>query len=205
MHSSPRPFFQKNRLIVLWTGAIAFVLLTIFSRPQLPETSFANVVLEQLGLLLILAGIFGRLWSILYVGGRKNKQLVTTGPYSMTRNPLYFSSMLSIAGVCMLFGSVFIMLLFAVIMFCLFIYTAKREASYLQHIFGAEYDNYARNTPLFWPKFSRMKNDPEVIISTYTLASTFRDALLLVALIPLSELLDYLHSNGYLVARFIVP
>ncbi len=68
----------------------------------------------------------------------------------------------------MLFGSVLIMLLFAVIMFCPFIYTAKREASYLQHLFGAEYDNYARNTPLFWPKFSRLQNDPEVIISTYT-------------------------------------
>jgi protein-S-isoprenylcysteine O-methyltransferase Ste14 len=205
MHSSPQPFFQKKRLIALWMGAITFVLLTIFSRPQLAETKFVNVVFEQVGLLLILAGIFGRLWSILYVGGRKNKQLVTTGPYSMTRNPLYFSSMLSIAGVCMLFGSVFIMLLFPVIMFCVFIYTAKREAGYLQHLFGSQYDNYARNTPLFWPKFSRIQNDREVIISTSTLVSTFRDALLLIALIPLSELLDYLHGNGYLVARFVVP
>jgi protein-S-isoprenylcysteine O-methyltransferase Ste14 len=205
MHSSPQPFFQKKRLIAVWMGAITFVLLTIFSRPQLAETKFVNVVFEQVGLLLILAGIFGRLWSILYVGGRKNKQLVTTGPYSMTRNPLYFSSMLSIAGVCMLFGSVFIMLLFPVIMFCVFIYTAKREAGYLQHLFGSQYDNYARNTPLFWPKFSRIQNDREVIISTSTLVSTFRDALLLIALIPLSELLDYLHGNGYLVARFVVP
>jgi protein-S-isoprenylcysteine O-methyltransferase Ste14 len=205
MHSSPRPFFQKKRLIVLWMGAIAFVLLIIFSRPQLLETTFANVVLGQVGLLLILAGIFGRLWSILYVGGRKNKQLVTTGPYSMTRNPLYFSSMLSIVGVCMLFGSVFITLLFPAIMFCLFIYTAKREAGYLRHLFGSQYDNYARNTPLFWPKFSRIQNEREVIISTYTLVSTFRDALFLIAFIPLSELLDYLHSNGYLVARFVVP
>ena len=43
---------------------------------------------------------------MLYVGGRKNAELVTTGPYSMMRNPLYFFSLLGVAGVGAQTGSV---------------------------------------------------------------------------------------------------
>ena len=44
---------------------------------------------EHFGMMLIIIAILGRSWCTLYIGGRKVRQLVTVGPYSLTRNPLY--------------------------------------------------------------------------------------------------------------------
>ena len=37
-------------------------------------------------------------WSSLYIAGRKGRELVTVGPYSTCRNPLYFFSIVGAAG-----------------------------------------------------------------------------------------------------------
>ena len=55
---------------------------------------------------MIFLGIVGRLWSTLYIGGRKSAEVVTGGPYSMTRNPLYVFSTLAAAGVGAQMGSI---------------------------------------------------------------------------------------------------
>ena len=38
---------------------------------------------------MILICILGRTWATLYIGGQKQRELVTKGPYSVVRNPLY--------------------------------------------------------------------------------------------------------------------
>ena len=44
-----------------------------------------------------------------------------------------------------------------------------------------------------------MKLDTEVTFRTSALAIAFRDCLFLLALIPLSQLLEFLHNEGYLL------
>jgi protein-S-isoprenylcysteine O-methyltransferase Ste14 len=41
-----------------------------------------------------------RLWCSLYISGYKNSQLITSGPYSLCRNPLYFFSFVGFAALC---------------------------------------------------------------------------------------------------------
>ena len=55
--------------------------------------------IETLGLALVTVGIGGGLWATLYIGGRKSAVVVSTGPYSITRNPLYLFSSIAAAGV----------------------------------------------------------------------------------------------------------
>src|SRR5690606_41067661 len=64
----------------------------LFSRSGWPRGSILADLLSLAGLVLILACIAGRCWASLYVGGRKNQELVTAGPYAHMRNPLYFFS-----------------------------------------------------------------------------------------------------------------
>jgi len=50
-----------------------------------------------------------------------------------------------------------------------------------------------------------MKLDAEVTARTSALSTAFRDSLFLVALIPLCDLLEFLHNEGYLRAVFYIP
>ena len=48
-----------------------------------------QALLETGGVILILVCIVGRTWCTLYIGGNKKRELITAGPYSVVRNPLY--------------------------------------------------------------------------------------------------------------------
>ncbi|CDM62347.1 MULTISPECIES: methyltransferase family protein [Rhizobium] len=202
--STKKPFSQKRRIGGLWLTATAFFVLVSLSRPLYAGTAL-HELFENIGVVLVIAGVLGRLWSTLYIGHRKNRHLITTGPYSITRNPLYVSSMLAILGVGLMIGSALITAIFVPIFFLLFAYTARRESEYLSSKFGSAYDDYAARTPFFVPNPLLMKIDAEVTFRTSALYTAFRDALFLVALIPLCELLEYLHNERYLRAVFYIP
>ncbi|TIP81472.1 MAG: isoprenylcysteine carboxylmethyltransferase family protein, partial [Mesorhizobium sp.] len=105
---APQPFNQRKRLLVVQALSIAAIGALLFSRPGWNEASSLHEVVEMIGFVLILVCIFGRLWSILYVGGRKNSELAVRGPYSITRNPLYLFSTIGAFGVGFMFGSLIV-------------------------------------------------------------------------------------------------
>lgn len=200
-----KPFAQKKRLRILWGCAVFFIGALLVVRPLVSDTTILHAVLQQIGLLMLLAGIAGRLWSIIYVGGRKNCQLVTLGPYSLTRNPLYLSSMVAIAGATLTYGSILLTILFTALLFLVFRYAARREAAYLGVVFGIQYTSYAASTPLFFPKLALPKTDVNSLFSPRIARTTARDATFLVALIPLIELVQQLHRHDLLPALAMVP
>jgi protein-S-isoprenylcysteine O-methyltransferase Ste14 len=200
-----KPFRQKNRIIFLWLFAALVVAVMILGRPALSETSPIHEIFEVTGFLLVLTGVFGRLWSILYIGNKKNASLVATGPYSVTRHPLYFSSTIAVTGAGLFYGSIALAAALCVGSCAVFYYTAKREEKYLQGLFGTWYGLYAETVPLFWPDFRLFKSDKEVTFSTRALATTFRDAVFLVLLYPALELLEYLHVHNLIIGLFQLP
>ena len=80
-----RPFAQIKRIRLLQAGVPLIAAVLIFSRPAWNEDAAAHELIELTGAGLVLFCIFGRLWSILYVGGRKNSELIDVGPYSITQ------------------------------------------------------------------------------------------------------------------------
>lgn len=203
--SAHKPFRQKNRIVFLWLFAAFVVTVMILGRPVLQETSPLHDLFEVCGFLLVLTGVFGRLWSILYIGNKKNASLITSGPYSVTRNPLYFFSMIAVTGAGLFYGSLALTAVLGVGTYFVFYYTAKREENYLRSLFGSQYKVYAQTVPLFWPDFGLFKSDKEVTFSTRALATTFRDAVFFVLLYPALELLEYLHVSDLVVALFHLP
>jgi protein-S-isoprenylcysteine O-methyltransferase Ste14 len=87
----------------------------------------------------------------------KNSELSTTGPYAITRNPLYVGSFLMMTGFCTLIGAwhdFIAMLLLAVLLYWPKI---KSEEAYLQRKFGQQWDDYLRATPRLLPRFFRVR------------------------------------------------
>lgn len=203
--TSGEPFNQKIRLYALWLLATAFILLFLFSTPLWGATAAVHEPMEIAGLVLLFIAILGRLWSILYIGSHKNSRLITDGPYSMTRNPLYLFSLVAITGIGLMFGSLLITAALTGSAFLIFRGTSLLEAAHLRFKFGATYDAYAARTPLLWPDPRAYKSEQEVTFSTVALATTFRDAIVLLGLFPIMELVEHLHASGYLVTIIQIP
>jgi len=203
--SAPQAFDQKKRLLIVQILSVLAIAVLLVSRPAWSETSGVHEALEMAGVGFILICMFGRLWSILYVGSRKNSELVTTGPYSITRNPLYLFSTLGIFGIGLVFGSVAVALVFAGLSYLVFSATAQKEAAFLRGRFASAYSAYEARTPLFWPDFRLYDQPEEVSFSPAALKRTFVDALYFLAMFPVIEALEYLQTAGYLPTLLWLP
>lgn len=203
--NAPQAFDQKKRLLVVQIISALAIAVLLVSRPAWSEVSGVHEALEMTGLGFILVCMFGRLWSILYVGSRKSAELVTTGPYSVTRNPLYLFSTLGIFGVGLVFGSVAVAIVFAGLSYLVFSVTARKEADFLRGRFGSVYSAYEARTPPFWPDFRLYVQPDEVWFSPRVLKRTFFDALYFLAMFPAIEAVEYLQTAGYLPTLFWLP
>ncbi len=202
--SVAKPFNQRIRIGALRLGAIVAAPLLILTHPYFAQEGLVFEVMENLGVLLIITCVLGRFWSILYVGRHKNRRVVTDGPYSMTRNPLYFFSTLGAFGVGLLFGKLSLALALGGGVFGLLYFTARREAAFLAAEFGPDYADYATRTPMFLPDPRLFATTPTVEVSTDALRRNLLDAFVFLSAIPLAELSETL-SRRIDLLPFVLP
>ena len=115
-----------------------------------------------LGMLLALVGMYGRIWCSLYIAGRKNKNLVQEGPYSMSRHPLYFYSFVGAFGVLLAVGCVTPACLLALLFGITYPSVTADEERKLLKIFGDELHAYRAKVPAFFPRLS-LRQDAAVL------------------------------------------
>ncbi|PBC06530.1 isoprenylcysteine carboxylmethyltransferase family protein [Mesorhizobium sp. WSM3859] len=204
LKAAPKAFDQHKRLIVVQVVAVLAVILLLFSKPALAEGSDGHEVVETIGFVMVLICFLGRLWSILFVGGRKNDELIVSGPFSMTQNPLYFFSTVGAVGTGLMFGSVLAAAMLGLASFLVFRFTARKEAEHLAGKFGAVHAAYAQRTPRFWPNPLLYRDEGQWLFSTAALRRTFRDGLYFLALFPLIEAVEYFRLSGHLPTLFTV-
>ena len=199
---SPQAFDQHKRLIVVQVAVVLAMVLLLFAKPFLSEGSDGHELMELLGVVLVLACVGGRLWSILYVGGKKNEELISAGPFSMTQNPLYFFSTIGAVGIGLIYGSVVVALALGLASFIVFRVTARKEAEFLLGKFGPAYTAYTERTPRFWPNPLLFADQAERQFSTAALKRTFYDGLYFLALFPLIEMVEHFRNSGLLPTLF---
>jgi protein-S-isoprenylcysteine O-methyltransferase Ste14 len=102
---------------------------------------------------IALTGLFWRAWASGHV--RKNEKLATSGPYAHSRNPLYFGSFLLGAGFSLATARLELAGIFVIFFLSVYWPVMRREADYMTNLFPDEYQLYANNVPLFWPRLRR--------------------------------------------------
>ena len=135
------------------------VTIIYFSQPVLPYL--------YIGLGLVFIGELTRINAVRYAGGvtRTMKvgapSLCSSGPYSITRNPLYFGNMIIYSGIVFTAGGVHMWQLF----FLTFIYFTFQyfmiislEEERLRELFNKEYEIYCQNVPRLFPKLKPWLN-----------------------------------------------
>lgn len=141
---------------------VPLALVLVFNKPALAEATVLTWALNAAGWVCFFLYLGVRIWATLFVGGRKDRDLQTEGPYSLCRNPLYFGSLCSaLAVACFLKSAVFgVALLLA--FFTYFFFVVRAEEHFLELRFQETYRDYRRRTPRFWPKWSRFHSPPFV-------------------------------------------
>lgn len=136
---------KKNRTRL--SGLLAVVFL-IFAQPEL--------VTLCAGAVFIVLGESIRIWSSGYI--HKNKALTVTGPYSLSRNPLYVGSFIVGAGFILAMGVPWLGMVFLVFFILLYRYTVRWEEAKLERLFPDQWPEYFTSVPravpvLRWPGY----------------------------------------------------
>ena len=181
------------RLVVSRIAAVALLAPLLVVAHAWPEQSGVDLALADAGLVLLLVGCVGRIWCAAHIAGRKDAELVTEGPFSICRNPLYLFSLCAFLGVGLSFESLVATAAFAAL-FCLTHLPAiRREERNLAARFGDAYGSYVNRVPRLMPNLGLYVPARALTIS----APAFTRTLVEAALIPLA----YLGAQGIEAAQ----
>lgn len=195
---------QKIRKWALGLALLAAVALAFVTTTWWGEGHF-HEALEAVGLGAVAVSIVGRAWCSLYIGGRKKAEIVSTGPYSISRNPLYLFSYIGAFGVGAQTGSIVLAGLFVAIALLVFHFTIAREEAWLSAQFGAAYDAYRTRTPRLGPNFSKWRDEPELSVRPQFFLTTLRDGLVFLLAVPIFESVDWAQAAGWLPVFVRLP
>lgn len=193
--------YQHMRRVFLFLAILVVSACLLFIGSAWGDSTTHDLI-EIVGVGLIVIGILGRVWSTLYIGGRKAQMVVTEGPYSIMRNPLYFFSAIAAVGAGAQTGSIIIALVFGIFTVLAFHIVIRREEAFLSGTFGAPYQDYLARVPRFFPNFSLFRDLPIIEVGTARVYSTLKDGLVFFIALPLLELVETGQESGWLPVLF---
>ena len=177
---------QQRRKRVLFVGiAIGIALLALTDSTWRVAWPRVHRGIQWCGLLLILICILGRTWATLYIGGQKKRELVTKGPYSVVRNPLYLFTLFGAAGIGALSGSLVMAAVCAAFAMAVFLSVVRHEEQFLLATFPREFPAYAARVPRLLPRLSAWQDADHLIVKPRLVHRTFLDASLFLMAVPL--------------------
>jgi len=153
---------RAGRVLFRWRSFTPLLLLLValpllWNRRAPPSPPWIVV-----GLLLSIAGQALRAWVLGQVpdgtSGQNEKliatSLNTSGPYALTRNPLYLGNLAITLGLCLIAHDLLLLAIVAVLFAVQYRAIIAAEESFLRQRFGAEYEAWCRRVPRFWPRLA---------------------------------------------------
>ena len=158
-------FLAKYRMYFLRISILLLIVLSIqdndFRAYALELTTIESLQMSILGFILVVFGSFGRIWASLYIEGKKTKNLITNGPFSMVRNPLYFFSLIMLLGFSLALKAIYLPLALLIIFIVFHIPTIANEEIKLRNNHGEKFEYYMKSTPRLIPNIFKYKK-PEI-------------------------------------------
>jgi protein-S-isoprenylcysteine O-methyltransferase Ste14 len=185
---------QHRILIGRVVLAFAFIL-NLFTAGHFTSEMFIHHFCDSLGLVLLGICLLGRVYCTMQIGGRKSTELVTTGIYSVVRNPLYFFTFVGILGIGIISNQITVFAMVTIGFFLVYIPLIKREENFLQERFGAAFTSYLQRVPRLMPDFNLYNPPGEVTVNLTTLHNALRDALCWLLPFIVFETIEWAQHN----------
>jgi protein-S-isoprenylcysteine O-methyltransferase Ste14 len=194
--------FSQHRITVSRVFGIVFVV-ALLATGSVWQGTLVGRAMFLIGIVLAAIGMVGRIWCLTYSSGYKSSELVTQGPYSVSRNPLYFFSFIGLIGIGLATETI-TLTLFLIAFFAL-VYPAviAGEEEFLQGKFGEPYAEYCRRTPRFFPDRSLFVEPDSYTVQPRTLRRSLGGVIWFIGLPVVIQILVSLRTVGALdsVAR----
>jgi protein-S-isoprenylcysteine O-methyltransferase Ste14 len=139
----------------LFLGALALGCLLSLAIPIGPGLGRPNTLALMVGLAFVLLGVALAVLSVRsfhvagtsVVPGEPSTALVVTGPYALTRNPIYVGFVLAYFGLSIMLTDLWVLLLLIPVLVILQRGVVEREEAYLERQFGEAYHRYKARVP----------------------------------------------------------
>jgi protein-S-isoprenylcysteine O-methyltransferase Ste14 len=201
---------RSARLTGHRSGHVRLLLLALLPPLALTQAVWSeggvmHATLGWLGYVAVVACVLGRAWCSVYIAGRKGRELVDHGPYSVVRNPLYAFSLVGLSGIGLQTGSLTWAALLLLGGGLYYRSLVRREEDRLLGAFPIDYRRYLAQTPRWLPDLRLWRDVGEVTIRPALVARTLLDGAAFFAAFPLLEALGHAHAVGLLPAFLSLP
>jgi protein-S-isoprenylcysteine O-methyltransferase Ste14 len=191
----------QRKIIVVAAAAVGIALLMAMG-PASPEDATWHEMVERSGIFFILVGILGRTWCAMYIGGNKLNCLVTEGPYSLTRNPLYVFSAIAAFGLGAQLGSVVFAMICATATLVIFALVIRHEERALAERFPGDFASYKARVPRLTPDFRGWQDAETILVRPALVHRTFWDATLFLLAVPGLKALESFRDAALIAPLF---
>ncbi|MGD9975297.1 MAG: isoprenylcysteine carboxylmethyltransferase family protein [Desulfatirhabdiaceae bacterium] len=196
---------EKLRITASRVIVVLLFLLICFSNRLWEETvPFVAEILFLIGVFLVGIASMGRLWCSLYIAGYKTDTLITQGPYSMCRNPLYFFSFLGAVGLGFASETLLIPFLICIAFVVYYPFVIKSEEKELMRLHTCAFDSYVKNVPRFFPKVSLLQEPHEYVVKPRIFKQHIFSALWFVWVLGIFEVIEELNVLHILPTIFSI-
>jgi protein-S-isoprenylcysteine O-methyltransferase Ste14 len=134
---------------------VSIIIIVFFAYKLLrQEETLMDDFLEIVGISSILMGQLLRVSSRGYKSENSNSghSLITDGPYSAVRNPMYLGIILIGLGVVLFVFKPWVFIIFILVFFSLYAHLIAKEEKILLKVFGQRYLEYKKKVPQLFPR-----------------------------------------------------
>lgn len=138
-------------------GVGVLVYLAVWHRWQIAWAGPGEYLLDVAGVCVAIAGHLLRVWALSNIGtaSRTTKlsagRLVTEGPYTLVRHPLYLGNWVIALGLFMVSRDALLLAIGPALVLVWYLKISREEERFLEEQFGDEYRAYAARVPRFFP------------------------------------------------------
>ena len=196
---------EESRLLVSRIAALIVCTVIALSRSYWEEADeVVAFLLFLLGMVFVGIASLGRMWCSLYIAGFKDKRLITEGPYSVCRNPLYLFSLIGFVGLGLTTETFTIPIVLFLMFTIYYPFVINAEELRLSQLFGSDFERYRHEVPRILPRI-RLFSEPEVYsVNPRTYKRHMFSALWFVWIAGIFEVFEGLGEIGILPIKWVL-
>jgi protein-S-isoprenylcysteine O-methyltransferase Ste14 len=188
---------EKYRIFLSRLAAVIILLLLCGTRSHWEtENETIQFILIFAGIILVAVASLGRMWCSLYIAGYKDRKLITKGPYSICRHPLYFFSMIGMIGIGCFTETFTFPIFFAVIYSMYYPFVIRSEEKRLKKLFGLEFEEYLRKVPGFFPRLSAFEEPHQYRVNPVVFRRHIFSAIWFIWVVGIIKAIEQMRQTG---------